>query len=373
MKGSRVFKRGRNELCWCGSGLKYKRCHLNRASETPVSIQEGIEAFNQTFGTKYCIHPKAGAECVGNIVKAHTIQKKGFGLTRIARNGQVYGFRYDGIAKNKSFGAKLIHINAASTFTGFCGFHDNSTFLEVETKPFSGNAEQSFLLGYRAIAKELFLKRAQLEQISFLRTCDKGRDASTQQLMQRDLDYWEEGVSAGAKEIEHHNKIYERGLIGSDYSDERFYIIELDHTPDFMCSGTTQPEYDFEGNLLQDLSETTSLLDHITFSLIATDTGGAAVFSWYGENKASERLIKSLHLLTDEQIPHAVARYVFEFYENVYAAPEWWEGLDAPTQKTLLARLLSSLETIRAPSCLIDDSLQVVEWKVTSRKTNLAL
>jgi hypothetical protein len=365
-----MSKRGRNELCWCGSGLKYKRCHLNRASETPVTIQEGIEAFNQTFGKKYCIHPKAGAECVGNIVKAHTIQKKGFGLTRIARNGQVYGFVHHGIAQHKSFGAKLMHINAASTFTGFCGFHDNSTFLEVETNPFKGNEEHSFLLGYRAIAKELFLKRAQLEQISFLRKCDKGRDAATQKLMQRDLDYWEEGVSAGVKEIEHYRQIYEKGLVASNYSDEHYYIIESDQTPDFMCSGTTQPEYDFEGNLLQDLSDTSSLLDHITFSLIATDTGGAAVFGWYGENKSSDWLIKSLHSLPDEQIPHAIARYVFESYENVYASPDWWEGLDAPTQEKLVARALSTFETVRAPSCLIDDGVRAVGWKVRSRKTN---
>src|SRR6185503_2227946 len=250
----------------------------------------------------YCIYPGAGAECSGNIVKAHTIQKKGFGLTRIARNGEVYGFTYRSVGQPKSYGAKLMHINAASTFTGFCSFHDNSTFLEIETNPFKANEEHSFLLGYRAIAKEAFLKRAQLEQISFLRKSDKGRDVATQKLMQRDLDYWEEGVSAGAKEIEHYRQNYEKGLVASDYSDEHYYIVELDQTPDFMCSGTSQPEYDFEGNLLQDLADTSRLLDHITFSLIATDTGGAAVFSWYGENKSSDRLIKSLHSLSDEQI-----------------------------------------------------------------------
>ena len=24
---------GRNEICWCGSGLKYKRCHLESDSK----------------------------------------------------------------------------------------------------------------------------------------------------------------------------------------------------------------------------------------------------------------------------------------------------------------------------------------------------
>ncbi|MFC1850403.1 SEC-C metal-binding domain-containing protein [candidate division CSSED10-310 bacterium] len=28
---------GRNDICWCGSGLKYKRCHLSADSEIKAS------------------------------------------------------------------------------------------------------------------------------------------------------------------------------------------------------------------------------------------------------------------------------------------------------------------------------------------------
>nr|WP_249544520.1 SEC-C metal-binding domain-containing protein [Escherichia coli] len=31
------MKLGRNDKCWCNSGLKYKKCHLGRDRETPVS------------------------------------------------------------------------------------------------------------------------------------------------------------------------------------------------------------------------------------------------------------------------------------------------------------------------------------------------
>jgi hypothetical protein len=29
-KGGKNSERGRNDLCWCGSGKKYKRCHMER-------------------------------------------------------------------------------------------------------------------------------------------------------------------------------------------------------------------------------------------------------------------------------------------------------------------------------------------------------
>lgn len=368
-------KLGRNEPCWCGSGLKFKKCHLNRSSETPVTIQEEIDAFRQTFGKKYCIHPKAGNECSGNIVKAHTIQKKGFGLSRIARSGQVYRYAHIRTAQSgkKVFGAELIPIKSASTFTGFCSFHDNSTFQAIENNPLQATEEHTFLLGYRAIAKEVFNKRAQLELITFQRTLDRGKDAGSQQYIQRYLDAWESGVSAGLKELEHHRQIYDKALVASDFSDEHYYIIWLDQIPDFMCSGTVQPDYDFHGNLLQDWTDTAITLDHITFSLIATDTGGAAVFSWCGKNEASEKLVKSLHSLTDDQIPHAIVRYVFENFENVYSSPDWWEGLDKAEQEKLLARLLSTFETHRSSACLTDDGQRIVTWKVISRETNLSL
>ncbi|WP_171842287.1 SEC-C metal-binding domain-containing protein, partial [Vibrio parahaemolyticus] len=32
------MKVGRNEPCWCGSGKKYKKCHLSRHQEEKYSL-----------------------------------------------------------------------------------------------------------------------------------------------------------------------------------------------------------------------------------------------------------------------------------------------------------------------------------------------
>ena len=87
---------GRNDPCWCGSGLKYKKCHLRRAKETPINIQELLDAFNDAFfGSEYCLHPNASLQvCDGGIIKAHTIQRNG-GLNRIAKDYHVYTVNFD--------------------------------------------------------------------------------------------------------------------------------------------------------------------------------------------------------------------------------------------------------------------------------------
>ncbi len=38
-------KLGRNEPCWCGSGKKYKKCHLNKSDGSYTKINETIKTF----------------------------------------------------------------------------------------------------------------------------------------------------------------------------------------------------------------------------------------------------------------------------------------------------------------------------------------
>ena len=40
---------GRNDPCWCGSGLKYKKCHLNRSEEKPMKIYEADKIFQNEY------------------------------------------------------------------------------------------------------------------------------------------------------------------------------------------------------------------------------------------------------------------------------------------------------------------------------------
>jgi hypothetical protein len=53
------------------------------------------------------------------------------------------------IFKNHGAGAfRRMGINDASTFTGFCGAHDNWTFAPVEQRSLIPDAEQCFLMSY---------------------------------------------------------------------------------------------------------------------------------------------------------------------------------------------------------------------------------
>jgi hypothetical protein len=66
------MKPGRNELCWCGSGRKFKKCHLNTNIDIPLNPQSTMNEARKIFGKKYCMSSESN-KCNGNIVKAHTV------------------------------------------------------------------------------------------------------------------------------------------------------------------------------------------------------------------------------------------------------------------------------------------------------------
>lgn len=374
-----MHKTGRNDLCWCRAGEKYKRCHLDRSKEPPFRIHEYIKIFRKFLNKGYCLHPHADLQaCIGPIVKAHTIQRNG-SLSRIARAGNVYTFLTDHNLSSDSLAApKIVGVSKASTFTGFCKLHDDNTFAPIEKYSFQSNPEHTFLLGYRALCHEFFTKKAGLEFILPYqqRNLDRGKSLLEQYNIQAHLYYLKAGFALGMRDLSRYKAAYDKALSAQDFSDTRYYVIRLNNAPDFLCSGTILPEYSFDGKMLQRLSPGAEQLDHLTFSLIATDLGGAAVFSWHGKSGASEQFVRSLDALSDHELPHAIVRFMFETFENVFASPDWWERLDNEAQQKLLARQLSGMassDTEWTNDCLMDDGVRAVNWTVSSRETNLTL
>lgn len=131
---------GRNQPCWCNSGIKYKKCHYNRESQKPVSEAEIYQASNKFYSSKSCSVPDAMKhECNKKIIKAHSVSK-GSSLKAISVDGHVLTTLNLNAGSYKNFKPVLIGINKASTFTGFCEKHDAKLFSPIENSEFDGSA-----------------------------------------------------------------------------------------------------------------------------------------------------------------------------------------------------------------------------------------
>ncbi len=371
-------KIGRNDPCWCGSGKKYKKCHYGRESMEKQSPFSAEKRLIKNFSKKYCLHPGASEnECIGNIAKAHTIQRRG-SLSKIAENGHVMAFRPDMKTLIETEGKilpKPLGIRKASTFTGFCEYHDRSTFERIEIDPFEKEKEQCFLLSYRALCRELFTKKAALESVPIYRQADMGQPLDVQIEKQSWVSDHEKALKKSFQELSDEKDKYDKILLSKNYSDCTYYGIFLDTLPEVLCSGGFAPEFDFEGNMLQDYTNLQKDLESLYFSLIPFEDVGLALFGWI-EKKGSSRIqfIRSLHALySNGEIGNALVRFIFDSLENTFFRISWWESLSQKEKDSLQDRILSGVLRERKKDCLIDDGLRTVKWNVSSIFTNLNL
>ncbi|MGB8012976.1 MAG: hypothetical protein WCF68_15290 [Terriglobales bacterium] len=319
----------------------------------------------------YCSHPEASASaCEGGIVRAHTLQLAG-SLSTIAVSRHVYGF--DALSQPESDGTpryRLIGVRRASTFTGFCSRHDTELFRPLEDRPFATSKEQLFLLAYRALSKEVYAKRFAVRSVPILRRGDKGRDTLFQVGLQKYLYIHEQVLRLALRDLESSWRDYQHAFLSCDYDRFSAYLVFTDKIPDFAVSGAIHPEFDFQGNAIQNLA-TPDRLDLVTYTVLPLCTSGLIAFVWdSGSASSCQKLAASLDSLPSAEIPDALVRFTYEYFENCYANPQWWERLSEEERTSLLRRmaLAASDQVARRADCLKDDGLRTANWRVLKRE-----
>lgn len=268
---------------------------------------------------------------------------------------------------------KSVGINEASTFNGFCSRHDNKTFAPLEDKPFEATDQQCFLIRYRAICRELYQKATALSAMEFLRSQDRGRSVPKQVYWQDLLDRHELGQSAGYRDLVARKRSFDAALLTESFIDCSYYVIWTRKVPNVLATFGVLVQFDFHANRLQDLSDLQKQLDAVYVSIIACEDRGAVVFSWLDEQDAAcTQFVRSLNDLDNEELPDAITRLVFEYSENTFFRPSWWENLSQEKRDALLDRITTAVDPSKArePTCLMSDGNSYAAWSVESRHTN---
>lgn len=362
---------GRNDPCWCGSGKKFKRCHLNRAQQSKVNLFEVAAAQRKHFSRKECLHPLAdGGTCTRSIVRAHTVRRAA-DLVPLSRDRHVYQVRAEPEILVKTGGRpspKLIGVNEASTFSGFCARHDAATFRPLEAGDFVASQEQCFLLFYRAWARETYLKESASRAIDIWRDADKGKATADQIAIQNFIAAYSRGTDLGVKTVNMYKALLDAAMLRGDFGIVQSAVYFFERPLDVVCSGATYPYWDLKGKEIQAFSPETHPAP-LAISLLQAPAGGAAVLSWLSEHDDAPRRFEQ-SLRSERSLEDALVRVVFSALENVFARPDWWDGLVEAQRDALVARLTAYMSpfTETPPDSLVDDGLHYADWHLQSRR-----
>ena len=216
--------------------------------------------------------------------------------------------------------------------------------------------------------KECFLELSELQ-----RDIDKSRPPVFQFNVQRSINARIVMAKRDIQELKPILTFYSHMLTSRRFDDLHYYVVQFGKKPEIVCSGTTQATHDFQGRMLVDLDDLSIIPSQISFSLFATDKGGAAVFSWPKDHHDTQQVIATLNELPNDELPHAIVRFAFEFFENTYFSPPWWDALEKTVQIQLGKRQLSdafrhreNAQFPRQDVCLVDDGIRAVDWPIIS-------
>lgn len=338
-----VEKMPRNHPCWCGSGKKWKSCHKDREKRDRVKIGRLLSEMREQFSEGYCYHPDAGVEaCSQKIIRAHTIQRKG-GLAGVTEGGHVMSVKagVEAIFDNKGgIAPKLDGVRGASTFNGFCNLHDTAMFRPVEAYGSTLSTENIFLLAFRAVAHELYNKRAALQAVPIQRQMDFGTPFPIQAAIQKHLHYKALGMKRGLAELESLKNRYDIAYRGSDFSEFSVYAVEFEEVLPVVASGAFYPEVDFLGNQLQKLGRGSAEFQHIAFNLTTLNGTTVAAFGWLGSKDGPPAaFVESFKKLSDSEKSTAVIQLAFEQLENTFMRPSWWLGLPEEWRQFAISKI----------------------------------
>jgi len=264
---------------------------------------------------------------------------------------------------------QLVGIGRASTFSGFCSFHDDKIFGPLEKESYSGMLNQCFLLGYRAIAKELYAKEAANSLAEYRAKMDYGRSVTDQILIQRHASAHNSGTQIGFRDIVHHKRVFDEVLVSGDLTRVRVLRVLIDGVFPIMASGAIYPERDFSGARLLDLSDLESCPSLMAFSLIFGSDCSEAVFTWVEDgDTVCERFVRSIEQLPQEVLPHSLVKFSFEFFENTHISPNWWDDLTDRQRDYLIRKWQAGIRPFEdiAPNCLVDDGMRLGDFRVLS-------
>lgn len=356
----------RNERCWCDSGRKWKNCHRLREELAPLPTS----AFNSKFfevanslGT--CLHPEAPTNCSNGVIRAHTVQRS-TALKSISENGHVLSGRNTPARSYDKETLYPIGITIASTFRGFCSYHDTTTFRKSDVARNVGQ-EEAFLLSYRALCYELYMKMVAVPVVEFLRDrMDAGRPFDEQARMQTFLHANMHTTKLGLFEHKRIKEQWDKGLHCFGGDNFLWSYIEFDRPFPLVCSGAFFPERDFKGLPLQQLDAPIGHLSLMGFNVIPVNGRCHWILGWLDKKQQSDRFAKALYELSSVDFTNALIQFCFDTSDNIFVRPSWWESLSPFTRRFLTWTLRSSTPGQKKSNGLVPLKTDMFEASVVS-------
>jgi len=332
------------EQCPCLSGRKFKFCCYEKSRRkkqvesieySPSRIEYKIHQDWKNANIKMCLSDKI-EECSGPIKRAHSIQNNKF-LKRISDDGHLYHITNDLSAKDFKSKFKRISRNDASTFYGFCDYHDNVIFEAIEKKEIVPDKLQCFLFAYRAMAIDAhkYFRKLQMHANQFIEN----------PIVNEKFMYFYRKSLLDLEDVKKDLIIFNGALSRNDYDSLVTFYRKLDFQVAFATTSSFAVERDVNNNLLNDIYSSVSEDMPSIYLTVVPDKGSTHIFISYIKKQGSvyTSYFDQLEGLEETKLQQYLNFLIINYTENIFFSKDYIENLTDQECDSLLNSFSSSI------------------------------
>lgn len=271
-------------------------------------------------------------KCNGAIKAAHSVQNNRI-LNRISEDGHLYII--DGIVKNSEIipEFKKISKNKASTFFGFCDYHDNVIFSPIENKNYANTEEQNFLFLYRSFCVTYH------RIIRITNLMKKELKENSELMLNEDVinKYRISQLDSKKGEIEHTqiNNI----LINGDYSDLKYFSYTLNYEINFAAASYFAVNEDMNGDVInntKDLSES-NIIPRLFVTVFPTESQSVIIIAYNAKYSPKyENLFEQFNQASENELLKYLNYIIINYTADYYFKPSKIDSLGEVKRRSLL-------------------------------------
>lgn len=283
---------------------------------------------------KECFYHKKD-ECKGPIKQSHSIQRNrrlAIIEGKVNGNSCIYSFSNPIPSKDTLFNDLApLGKNEASTFYGFCDYHDSVLFAPVENNEFDASPKHCFLHSYRAFAHSYHTEKEAMRLFShvypkiplFKNVLFKGLDEK-----KRDFDDYTQ-----------QKMIIDSAIENADYNRLKYFIFEKEGLFPIACSANITPPVSYNNNVLNNFDDIKTKLTALMLTVLPDVKKSFCIIAAFkGENNAIA-FIKELWRLKSSSIEKVISSLLISCAENTFFSPKLWEKLGEDGRMQLLGEL----------------------------------
>lgn len=287
---------------------------------------------------KDCSHPNK-IECKLPIKSAHSLQRQGsLKLLEKTLKGNSFIYCHTERQVNKKYGfldLKPIGRKDASTFFGFCDFHDTELFKEIENDPEItdiNNDLHCFLHTYRSFSHSYHRK---YEEYKLFTSTETEVVEYLQKAYGKDLPKVTEGIKLALVDLEVPKKLLDEMLLNKNYSGLEYFCYEFPYRCPIACAGVTTPGHYKNGDIFN-LSESASdeYSDVFTTVLPFKNRTVVILAAFPNDVKAIKYLEELENISSELEFQKYLSFHIINNLENVYVSPNFYDRKDYKWQQS---------------------------------------